>query len=876
MLASKRFFELPHLGELSRPEFLDVVRDEFDNNDWEIRRNSIWTVCTCLKQNMPLQGWKGHLSAVPNHAKDVLRHAARLFIQNSTSFKFLSDPTILRMTHGKAWPRGSSGKFITFYPTNEDEFKRLLEQLYQTFDHRFNGPYVLSDYRYKDSEVIYYRYGGMRLNGRLSVDGRSTPMLILSDGREVADVRGPYPVLPDGVSHILPNNTTSDAPIPTLNDRYVVKSAIHFSAPGGVYLAHDNVSKRIVVVKEARAHVHHASDDLDAREMLRHEYLMLRKVQDCGIAPSPIEIFEEWEHVYLAEEYLEGYVSLQNFVARNGVLLKTRATLENKREYFETVHTILMALAVALDKLHSRCIVFGDLSPGNVLVQPDTLDVKLIDMEGARELGCHRFPSLFTPGFAELKQIQGPAHFATDNYAFGRIILFLVTHINEMLEIKPEAADEVLVDVAKEFGLWDELRQIVAELSSPEPSKRPAPKIQMNRLGPVWLNQIAQVTANGDDIEGSDKTRAIVQDSCRFIKAMATYDREDRLFPADGELFNTNPLSLAHGAIGPVYALNKIEHKVDHLMLDWIVRRQITNRTYPPGLSLGIAGIGWALLDLGEVDKAQGVLSQGVDHPLLPQSASLYHGAAGWGMANLRFWLATGDGKYVDNAIAAANMIIGSSRDDIDGLCWPDANGRIRLGLGYGATGVALFFLYLFGATGRSKFKNFAIRSLDYDIARAVEIEGGGFSWPSSDNTNIVSPYLENGSAGVGIACLRFSKVLGDVRYHELVEGIFIDCDRKYSVYPGRNLGLAGILEFVTDAYQFTNDERFRRSARRLAEGIALFAIRDPDGLAFPGYGPRISCDFGTGSAGIMLALDRLASGRKGDFMLDEILEGVS
>jgi lantibiotic modifying enzyme len=362
------------------------------------------------------------------------------------------------------------------------------------------------------------------------------------------------------------------------------------------------------------------------------------------------------------------------------------------------------------------------------------------------------------------------------------------------------------------------------------------------------------------------------------VKSSAQLDRKDRLFPADSEVFETNPLGIAHGAIGVLYAISKIDKKVDPALLDWVVAREINPRQHPPGLAAGVAGMAWAMLEIGEAERAEAILSKGVDHPLLATSASLYHGAAGWGMANLKFWLTTGKGAYVDQAMHAGEMILAQALEGSAGLFWPEPDGQIPLGLAHGAAGIGLYFLYLFAATGQARWKELAIKSFDHDIAQAVEQKWGGWSWRKwrESEANIVCPYWEYGSAGMGIACLRFLAVLGDARYQELLEQIYPDCSRKYAVHPGRNMGLAGIGEFLCDAFQFTGQERFRASALRLADGIKLFAIREPEGLAFPCGGARISCDFATGTAGIMLTLDRLVSGRSSDFLPDEILKGVS
>jgi lantibiotic modifying enzyme len=113
----------------------------------------------------------------------------------------------------------------------------------------------------------------------------------------------------------------------------------------------------------------------------------------------------------------------------------------------------------------------------------------------------------------------------------------------------------------------------------------------------------------------------------------------------------------------------------------------------------------------------------------------------------------------------------------------------------------------------------------------------------------------------------------GSSRYHSILERIFIDTDRKYAVFPGQFAGLAGAGGFLLDMFDLTGEQRFLESARKVAQGIMHFRV-ERNGAAFPGeMSSRLSCDYGTGSAGIALFLDRLVRRQKNDFMLDELFE---
>lgn len=875
MVADKRFYEPMDSCPVEAGDYLTFVENEI-GPDWHLQRKGIWINCLRAGQVLPVQGWKIHLSATPNDSKAVLETAARYLIERGVSFKFLLDRRTLRLMSSKSWARGSSGKFMTVYPGSDAQFRELLAGLHGlTKDYR--GPYILSDKRYEDSKVLYYRFGGIQPNSRLEVDGKAAALLIAPDGRETLDVRAAYYSLPSWVEDAFPSEKAIAAGTGLNGGRYAVRRAVHFSNTGGIYVAHDAVTGREVILKEARAHVHSISDDVDAAAMLRREFAMLKRLESTGIAPAPYELFQEWDHLFLAEEYLDGYVTLRQCAARDGILFETRPTAGAVEAFVARYLAIFRKLAALLDILHANGVVFGDLSANNVLIDPVTLGVRLIDLEGARDAGEEGHTRQYTPGFADAGQMAGlKPSFASDYYAFGALMLYLLTHVNDLLELRPESREEILSEVTRDFGLPEGLRAIISNLLDSDPAKRGRPSVLLS-VAPGAAGEIHFAASKARAMPRAE-IEEIVRESCRFVKANADYHRKDRLFPADPAVYETNPLSLAHGAVGIMCALAQVEKKTEPAMLDWLKKHEVTCRDYAPGLHIGAAGIAWGLLELGQEKEAEDVMSRTFGHPLLAASPNLYHGLAGWGMANLRFWRATKKEVYLKNASQAAADLLQTARLGASGLSWPSRDGKIRYGLAYGSSGIGLFLLYLHAATGDEAHKIAAISALDHDLAAAVEIGGHGLTWPKDDDPHrVLYPYLEQGSAGIGIVCLRFYKALGDRRYLELIEKIHVDCDRKYTIFPGRDAGLAGLGEFLIDAYLTTRDEKYLDSAYRAAAGLKLFVLQEADGIAFPGNGlARISCDYASGTSGVMLFFERLLSLRDAGFMLDELLEGGS
>jgi hypothetical protein len=125
----------------------------------------------------------------------------------------------------------------------------------------------------------------------------------------------------------------------------------------------------------------------------------------------------------------------------------------------------------------------------------------------------------------------------------------------------------------------------------------------------------------------------------------------------------------------------------------------------------------------------------------------------------------------------------------------------------------------------------------------------------------------------MGTAMLRYYRLLGEEKYRDMLEKIYIDTTRKYTLFPGMFSGLSGLGEFLLDLHSVTQESHHFDAAYRVATGISLFKIEKKHGLAFPGdLLRRISCDYGTGSAGIGHFLHRLTHREEeGAFNLDRL-----
>ena len=239
-------------------------------------------------------------------------------------------------------------------------------------------------------------------------------------------------------------------------------------------------------------------------------------------------------------------------------------------------------------------------------------------------------------------------------------------------------------------------------------------------------------------------------------------------------------------------------------------------------------------------------------------------------------FLSTQDEVYLDQARRAGERL---AKTHVDGeaagtVYWPRRTDE-QYGLAHGASGPALFLLYLSLVTGESRFLDIGRAALEFDVVGSFRTRDGGRGLSRYRGQHYVKyPYWRYGSAGLGCVLVRYLAVLGEPAHRELLDGIAVDAHAKYASFCGYFLGLAGILQFFRDAHRLLRDPRYEATVQDIAAGVGLFQVRRAGGVAFPGDGGlKISCDFATGGAGVAVVLDGvLRPEQRAPFMLDEVL----
>ncbi len=846
-------------------EFSQLV-SELTPEDWKLNIRGFWTNSIPPDYRFLRQGWKIHLSAVAWTARETLQRTVPLLVDHGIAFKFTSDETMLRLSLSKNWSRSGAGKFITVYPRSDEEFLEVVEGLHvRTADLR--GPYILSDRPYKDSRVVYYRYGGHLSSSRVEPTGSLTPVIEALDGSQQVDERTGYFCLPTWVHDPVSDRSLISPPSEDgvlLHGRYRVRSALRFGATGGIYSATDTQTNREVVVREARPLLGTFQDQTDSFQLLRKEARILKRLGATGVLPEFLDLFQEWEHLFLVQERIESQ-SLWGYAIN---FYFGRPDL-SPAESFAIFRETALKLVAALRTVHAHGVVLRDLTRNNTLVTPDDR-IKFIDLEFAHEIGTEDSVLLVqTPGYASPQQLRSlEPNFADDHYSMGALLLDILTFNASALDLNHDGILAALDLTLRDLRFPSELSSVIRGLTDHDPAQRwdldraeellrrlPEPQDQkplFHHLGTV-----------PDDLRSSRDLRSEISETvagvARFIHAKTRLAREDTLWPNSAEVFLTNPVNLQYGAAGTAFFLLRAEGRVPEAVLDWIVSRA-EKAPCPPGLARGLAGVALLLLECGRTEQCLQLLELGSRSPLLEQEKGLYFGIAGWGLAQLHVWHRLGQSRFLDEAVRIGKHLAQTVQRVPQGVTWALPE-RSPHGLFDGPSGVALFLVHLAAATAEQEFLDLALEALQFDLSYRQEL-GAHLLWYPYANAPLnepKSPHLWFGSAGIGAVLLRAYAVTGDPGLRDWAERCAASVAERYTNKIWYDFGLAGYGELLLDCYTYLGDEKYLNSAFYLAEALLPHRIPREGGFAFAGQEQqRLCCDLGWGAAGIGIFLQRL------------------
>ena len=231
-------------------------------------------------------------------------------------------------------------------------------------------------------------------------------------------------------------NGTHQLPIGTfLNKRYLVGCAIGGGGFGITYVGYDTLLNIKVAIKEyypsgaanrsSTAMVYPISGgngssfEIGKERFLNEATILSGFIGDSGVVTLR-DFFEANGTAYIIMEFLEGQ-DLREYLDGHGAL-----------SFDEALELVTPAIK-ALERVHAKGIIHGDISPSNIM-RLNSGEVKILDFGTARNQGSaenYNSSMMLKPGYAPEEQFrqQGELGPWTDVYAISATIYKLITNV---------------------------------------------------------------------------------------------------------------------------------------------------------------------------------------------------------------------------------------------------------------------------------------------------------------------------------------------------------------------------------------------------------------------------------------------------------------
>jgi serine/threonine-protein kinase len=203
--------------------------------------------------------------------------------------------------------------------------------------------------------------------------------------------------------------------------RYEILGSLGKGGMGTVYRARDQRLDEVVALKVLRSDV--LREDPTLRERFKQELRLARKITHRNVLRT--HDFDEADGVpYISMEYIDG-VTLKDLIQNKGALPAGVGL------------RIAKQMCQGLDAAHRQGVVHRDIKPQNMLILPETGELKIMDfgiarvseVKGGEASGLTTAGTVMgTPDYMPPEQAQGrPADFRSDIYSLGVVLFEIFT-----------------------------------------------------------------------------------------------------------------------------------------------------------------------------------------------------------------------------------------------------------------------------------------------------------------------------------------------------------------------------------------------------------------------------------------------------------------
>ncbi len=814
---------------------IDMKLNSLPKN-WKKRvdKEKHWGYCTNLVP-IPVQGWKIHISSTLDQMQEVLNTASKILFSNNTQFKFVLNSRELFLKNSKYGDRSSSGKFITVYPATEPIFLSLLDNLSVALEPFDKGPYILTDNRYKDTNV-YFRYGGF-----IAIKNAIGEACILDEHSNlIPDVREPQYIVPDFVDIPIKIKKMEATREEVENDtgklkNYEITGALHFSNGGGVYVANDKKNNKKVVIKEGRPEAGLDGQCIDAFSRIHIEADNISKLSEIENVVNIYDSFNAWENSYLVEEHVDG-IQLNEWIAINYPFIKN----ENKvmSIYARQASTILEKLIKIVHSVHKSGVGIGDLSPMNILIV-DSLDIKIIDFEAAGNVDDAYIVSLQTPGFGtKLANTRRES----DLFALLRIAKNMFFPAAQVQELR--TGQEVYIDnyIRYNFGeeIFSKIQTLEKEVYEYFPKLKKEKSIAEKSCDNQYkLNQFSELSNNIKLLRNG-----IIKNSTTKKRSLIGGDiRQQEVENGD--------LSVLFGSFGVFMTIMRTG-RVPKEFNEWIEHysdSRYINKINQQGLLNGKAGICGVLYEYGFKKQAISCLSS-VNYEN-EKNISLHSGLSGIGLSFLSIGMLENSETLLLTANKIGTKLVQMYEENVS-IESIDIDFN-NTGLVEGWSGVALFLIALYKFSTEKKWLHYAEDIMLKEIGNCKSDQNKILY---INDKNRLLPYLLGGTVGISLPLFELSKIskmnIFSEKLREIKPLINSTCCYNGGLFRGySSFILLSSLYSKLDYYSSDSN------LPNLLQTLRIFILKENNdsALTFGDYGYRLSGDIFSGASGTLLAL---------------------
>ncbi len=360
--------------------------------------SNIFEIIKHNKLDVEIRGmfWKVHISPKIEDFEIVKKIVHKIATEFGVTYKRVVDRDAMYLLSSVGVPASQIGKLITLYPSTVSIAKNLLNRLYDELKH-YDGIEVISDRPYRDSKVIWYRYG------------THSPLETEKEERK------PYFVLPENIT----DPFVSEDQFLTgsiIQKQYTFIKILRRKGEGNIYLAKNKKDEQ-VVIKEVRKNVY-ISPNIKKTAQKEFEFQFISRVnnnKNLNI-PKAIEKIEEKYSIFYVYAYVQGN-SLENFPAL------VRFMESTSKDKSEILKNIIFQLLNSMRELSFLGIDKLDIHPGNFIISNNKLF--WIDLDY-----CESQTPLFqTRGFW-MSQFSNETANIQNLRRLGLLILYLLGDIN--------------------------------------------------------------------------------------------------------------------------------------------------------------------------------------------------------------------------------------------------------------------------------------------------------------------------------------------------------------------------------------------------------------------------------------------------------------